>query len=338
MLRAIPISLMNAKHLFLIGALALGGNSILADDDERKSRSLRDAPDRESRERESREREAREQRGGEREHAEGRESHERHGRGEQAEAREGGARRGHAEGRASQGRGRGGEHGEAAAMLRELQEGLEEARRAGKKDVAHEIEKKIIAYRRQIAHRMRERREQSHERDGDRGRENAEGGDRDKRREGESRGRRDSELEHAEKKLVEMMRELERAKRDGREDDARKIYNEINALKRAMHEGMQGIQRQGQGRGRPRNDEEIERRVMHLREAAENLKLAGKEREAQQVWQEAEQLARQHSNNRRHGSGPSNAELAEAVNNLQEEVRKLHHIIRGLQNRLNEKR
>lgn len=227
------------KSSLLIAALSAGAITFVNAEDERENRSNREPAEA---------REARETEHTERKHPE-----------REARSAHDGPGRKHAEGR---------ERGAPGPeqLLRKLHAELEELKHAGRKDEAHQLERKIAEIRRDLANEHRAR--------GPRG-----------------------EAEHGERN-----RDRERSREGDRDGDV----------------------------------EQLERRVMHLRQAAENLKLAGKHREAQAIFKEAEALARQHPGNRdEHGNAHDH--LEKAVEQLQQQVRELHEIVRTLQHQRGER-
>ncbi len=97
----------------------------------------------------------------------------------------------------------------------------------------------------------------------------------------------------------------------------------------------------GEHHPRAMNAEEAERRMHHLREAAGLLAAVGKGDEAEKLEREAMaigQQLRQHHREREGGHGPSNAELGEAVQQLQKQIQELHRAIKEIHERLAQKR
>ena len=104
-------------------------------------------------------------------------------------------------------------------------------------------------------------------------------------------------------KLMQRGRELnealEKAKREGNEGAARELAAELEKLKarhQAMEQEAHAIRERFGEREQPRPDgpppADLERRLQHLRAAAENLRAAGMPDLAERLMSEAEQLAR----------------------------------------------
>lgn len=156
------------------------------------------------------------------------------------------------------------------------------------------------------------------------------------------------EIEHKNRILREKAEDVERALRelegkDGEEAEAkrRKLHmamREIESNHRKLEEYQRKIHQEG-NRDRdhdPRHD--MERRLRHLHEAAENLKAAGLHEEAKHVWRRAEEMKhhmrersdrdREHHPERDHDRKPSDMEhhvreLTEVVKDLQREMQNM---------------
>lgn len=151
----------------------------------------------------------------------------------------------------------------------------------------------------------------------------------------ESRESRGGERESAERRqqLLEQMR-----KRRGESPEHRE---------REVREHVERREREARKHGQ-REDAELEaaeRRMHHLREAAENLAAAGKRdvaeqlhREANEIQRHLEERARQKHHGRPGEHAPSNAELAEMVQDLRNHVRELTEIVHHLRRELAERR
>jgi beta-lactamase regulating signal transducer with metallopeptidase domain len=89
-----------------------------------------------------------------------------------------------------------------------------------------------------------------------------------------------------------VMRELEEFKRSGNEAAAREAAEKLERIKREVGQ-LEARAREAQGRrGRPGPPpEEVERRMHHLRMAAENLHAAGLHDQAEQLMREADRIA-----------------------------------------------
>ena len=139
-----------------------------------------------------------------------------------------------------------------------------------------------------------------------------------------------------------MMERLQAAKRAGKAEEAKRIAHHIEEFRqhhaRGARERAEQQTRRGRehhdgehhGRGHDREAEEVERRVHHLREAAKNLAAAGFREQAEQAEREAHEIAQNFRRERaghHEGHGPSNMELAEAVEKLQRQVHELGKIV-----------
>ena len=166
------------------------------------------------------------------------------------------------------------------------------------------------------------------------------------------RGREHHGDEHAERDhdaprhnaLEEIEQRIIAAKRAGRHEEAEKLTHQLRKMQehRARdehaHRDREHAAHAERGR-RPEavSVEEAERRMHHLREAAELLGAVGKHDEAQKLAREAhaiEEKLEQHHRGRGHHEGPSNAQLAEAIERMQRQIRELHQAINAINSHL----
>ena len=155
--------------------------------------------------------------------------------------------------------------------LEELKGRIRELAQAGRKDEAEAVEKEA----REIARHLERIRAERRERETAQAR--GEGADRERR----------ALAEHAEN-LERKMKELQGKEGPDAEAARRKIAEEFKAIRQRM-EQMKA--RPEAGRPEP-GREDLERRIQHLRAAAENLAAAGMEDAAHKIMQEAEAAQR----------------------------------------------
>jgi len=171
-------------------------------------------------------------------------------------------------------------------------------------------------------------------------------------REHRPEARRERERD-ARNSFEELEREIVAAKHAGRHEEAEKLMRRLRDMRehrareeRAHRERAERMRRELELAERERhhrefeNPEEAERRMHHLREAAELLGAVGKREEAQRLMMEAESIERhlkaRHREDERHG--PSNAELAEAIERMQKQIHELYQAIDAIKAHLNQRR
>jgi beta-lactamase regulating signal transducer with metallopeptidase domain len=168
------------------------------------------------------------------------------------------------------------------------------------------------------------------------------------------RGEERERPEHPEEVVRQLMREreelmaharelheaMENARREGNEGAAREIAEKIEGLKREFQRTEReireireefGRRERPRGEGGPRED--IERRLHHLRVAADNLRAAGMHEQAGQLMQHAERLARELHGPRpegererprpEHREGPPPHELERAVRDMHRQMEEM---------------
>lgn len=145
----------------------------------------------------------------------------------------------------------------------------------------------------------------------------------------------EAERHQIEEQLHHMRREVEELHRAGHHDEAERLEMETEKLERELEE------RADRHHGPPGELEEIERRIHHLVQAAENLHAAGMHGQAEDLMGQAEELHRRREAMERSCHGPGSledrlAELTEVVHDLRAEVHGLREVIEELRRRLDE--
>lgn len=215
---------------------------------------------------------------------------------------------------------------EVAVMERRLEElkgRIRELAQAGRKDEAEAVEKEA----REIARKLERVRAERRERETPQAR-------------GDAADRERQELAEHAANLERKMKELQGKEGPDAEAARRKIAEEFAAIRQRME---QLKSRAEPGRPQP-GREDLERRIQHLRVAAENLAAAGMEDVARKIMQEAEAAERQlrgaegAREQPRPPAGPEAmqrhvAELTEVVQDLRRQVENLQRQLREVQER-----
>ena len=135
---------------------------------------------------------------------------------------------------------------------------------------------------------------------------------------------------------------MEKAAKEGNQDEVQRLKKEADALRGKLYE------QRGYGSSRPQSSGDREARLQHLRSAAENLKAAGCEPEAQHVMQIIQRMQAEGSGEGRPRAGATASAgtltligttsydaTSSAVQELRSQVEQMHREMRELREQVN---
>lgn len=153
-------------------------------------------------------------------------------------------------------------------------------------------------------------------------------------------------------RIRDFHQEIGKLYREGNQEAARETTNELRkfiqdhaSLTRRISSQLHGpgsklSSKTGFGGPHPRpgsppvaGGNAVERRIQHLRQAAENLEQAGMHEESKNIHQHAENLARELHQNRRRDEGHAQAE---SIERIEQEMRELHAMVSRMKKEIEE--
>ncbi|MBM4154212.1 MAG: hypothetical protein FJ221_04200 [Lentisphaerae bacterium] len=154
-----------------------------------------------------------------------------------------------------------------------------------------------------------------------------------------------TEVEAMERRLEELKRRIHALAEEGKREEAGELEREAREVAQNLDRARARGAEAGAREGRPDPDrEEIERRLRHMRVAAENLAAAGMEDAAHRILQESEAMERRlREGGGRPGAQPPQAppealrrhveELTGVVRELRQQVERMQQELRSLRER-----